>query len=200
LTTLVAWDRRGGGAAGVISALVATGEPVLVLVADVPARESALAQRVGGFALASWRALERGLEVDAKHVVALDPPPHSSQLAVATVLAWGDAELEFSAHVHEHLHALREPLAAAYRALRDGGGVLTALPGSSGRPMHPVLAARVVRVLDELGLVDFDGERAPVVDGAGRRDLEDSATFRAAEARLAEGRRWLSQSSPARAA
>ncbi|HEX6391510.1 MAG TPA: single-stranded-DNA-specific exonuclease RecJ [Solirubrobacteraceae bacterium] len=198
--SLVARDRRGGGAAGVIAALVATGEPVLVLVADVAARHDALAQRVGGFALASWRALERGLDVGATHVVALDPPPHESLLSAATVLAWGDSELQFSLNVHEHLHALREPLAAAYRALRDGDGALARLPSHSGKPMHPVLAARVLRVLDELGLVEFDGERAPVVAGAARRDLHDSATFRAAEARLAEGRRWLSQSSPARAA
>jgi hypothetical protein len=185
----------------VVAGLVATGESVLVLVADVPAREAALAQRVGGFQLMSWRALERiGGATDATHVVALDPPPHSSQLAVATVLAWGESELQFSVHVHEHLHALREPLAAAYRALRGGGGMLDALPGAAGKPMHPVLAARVVRVLDELGLVALDGGRAPVVTGAPRRDLEDSATFRAAEARLAQGRQWLSQSSPARAA
>ncbi len=196
-------DRRGGGAAGVIAALVATGEPVLVLVADVPAREAALAQRVGGFALASWRALERdpGVAEGARHVVALDPPPHRAQLAAATVLAWGDSELQFSMHVHEHLHALREPLAAAYRALREGDGVLANLPGVGDKPMHPVLAARVLRVLDELALVEFDGERAPVVEPAGKRQLDESAVFRACEQRLAEGRQWLSsQSSPARAA
>jgi len=197
-----AHDRRGGGAAGVIAALVATGEPVLVLVADVPAREAALAQRIGGFALTSWRALERdpGLTAGMQHVVALDPPPHSSQLAAATVLAWGDSELQFSLNVHEHLHALRGPLAAAYRALRDGGGMLSALPGNGAKPMHPVLAARVLRVLDELGLIVFDGERALVVADAGRRQLQQSALFQACEARLAEGQRWLSQTSPARAA
>ncbi len=194
------WDRCGGGAAGVIAALVATGEPVLVLVADVPARHDALAARVGGFALASWRAVERGLQIDATHVVALDPPPHTSQLAVATVLAWGDSELQFSLHVHEHLHALRGPLAAAYRALRDGDGMLSALPGVGARPMHPVLAARVLCVLEELGLVELDGEHAQVVAHAGRRELEDSATFRAAAARLAEGQQWLTQASPSRAA
>jgi single-stranded-DNA-specific exonuclease len=200
-------DRRGGGSAGVIAGLVAAQEQVLVVVADVQARREALAARVGGYALTSWRALERdpGLAEAYDHVVALDPPPHPALLApirALTHLAWGEDELRFSLNVHEHLHALRSPLAAAYRALRDSGGDVATLVGPAGRPLHPVLTGRVLAVLSELGLVELDLARlrAPVVDGAGRRDLEDSAIFRACTARLAEGQRWLTSSSPARAA
>ncbi len=46
-------DRRGGGTAGVVAALVATGEPVLVVCADARARRRHLAGRLGGFGLAS---------------------------------------------------------------------------------------------------------------------------------------------------
>jgi single-stranded-DNA-specific exonuclease len=195
-------DRRGGGAAGVIAALVATGERVLVVAADARSRREHLGGRLGGFALTSWRALERdpALAGGCDHVVLLDPPPHPAlqALAAPTVdrmahLAWGHGELSFSWHVHRHLHALREPLAAAYRALRAGGGAPSALVAADGRPLHPVLAARLLRVLAELELVELDAAtlHAPVVAGARRRDLAEAPCFAACEARLREAEPWL---------
>ena len=69
-------DRRGRGIAALITQLLATGEPLLVVVADAPARQRHLRARLGGFALASHAALEREPELAAPftHVVALDPP------------------------------------------------------------------------------------------------------------------------------
>ena len=52
-------DRRGGGIAGTIHALVASGEPVLVVAAHAGLRAKHLAGRLGGFALTSHAALER---------------------------------------------------------------------------------------------------------------------------------------------
>ncbi|MGZ6642246.1 MAG: single-stranded-DNA-specific exonuclease RecJ, partial [Solirubrobacteraceae bacterium] len=66
-------DRRGGGVAGTIGALVASGEPVLVVCADARRRAQHLTGRLGGFALASWDAVERDPALVARHahVVAL---------------------------------------------------------------------------------------------------------------------------------
>ena len=69
-------DRRGGGVAGTIAALVAAGEPVLVVCADARRR----AQHWPGASAASrwrrWDALERDPALAGRfaHVVALDPP------------------------------------------------------------------------------------------------------------------------------
>ena len=52
-------DRRGGGVAGTLAALVASGEPVLVACADARRRRGHLEGRLGGFAVAAWHALER---------------------------------------------------------------------------------------------------------------------------------------------
>ena len=48
-------DLRGTGIAGLLADLVATGEPVLAVVAHAPHRARALAARVGGFALTAGR-------------------------------------------------------------------------------------------------------------------------------------------------
>ena len=51
-------DARGGGIAGLIADLVAAGEPVLAVVAHAPHRARTLQDRIGGFAICSWAALE----------------------------------------------------------------------------------------------------------------------------------------------
>src|SRR5262249_3373160 len=68
--------RGGGGAAGAIAALGASGEPVLVACADARRRRTHLDGRLGGFALAAWSAIERDPRLLDRfaHVVALDPP------------------------------------------------------------------------------------------------------------------------------
>ena len=198
-------DRRGGGIAGTIAALVASGEPVLVVAADAHARLQHLGTILGGFALCSHDALERdpslarmgGVEA---HVVMLDPPagPLRSYGAM-THLAWGPPELRFAAQIHEREYALRASLTATYRALRaagEAGGeeLETLLRGDAKTPRPAALAGRVLRVLAELHLVSLDPDsRTVTVPAAERTALERSEAFRAYQQRYEDGRTFLSE-------
>jgi single-stranded-DNA-specific exonuclease len=87
-------DRRGGGVAGTLAALVASGEPLLVACADARRRRGHFAGRLGGFAVVGWHALERdpALVEGYAHVLALDPPASDAQAALVDerfTLAWG---------------------------------------------------------------------------------------------------------------
>jgi len=194
-------DRRGGGVAGTVMALVHSGAPVLVVAADAPARAGHVRGVLGGFSLCSWDGLaaDPGLVGADHHVVALDPPPHAAALALLpagrTVLGWGDPELRFSQDVLERDLALRPLLTTLYRAVRDAGaGGLVAAGGTLPAPV----AGRALRVLVELGLVEVDpaAGRAGVVEGAPRAELGASPCFAAAQRRLEEGRAWLTSASP----
>lgn len=194
-------DRRGGGIAGTIGSLVASGEPVLVVAADAILRARHLQPILGGFELCSHDALERDprLARDDAHVVALDPPagPVRAYGAI-THLAWGAAELGFAEQIHERQYDLRDQLTATYRALRDAGGaggeeLEALLRGDPRTPRPAVLAGRLVRVLAELHLVSLDpGSRTLTVPSAERTALERSSAFRAYQQRYEDGRRWLS--------
>jgi single-stranded-DNA-specific exonuclease len=200
-------DRRHAGLAGTLGDLVATGEPVLVVCADVPRRLRALRERLGGFALCSWATLERApaLAADFVHLVGLDPPAHAHQhrlLAVAggggfAHLAWGEPELRFARQINEQEFGLRAPLAALYRVLRDRGGAageeLEAVLRGDGRlPRSPAMAGRLLRVLAELGLVSLDRDRPAVgLAAAERTALERSPAFRAYEQRREDAERYL---------
>jgi single-stranded-DNA-specific exonuclease len=206
-------DSRGRGLAGTIGAVVAGGEPVLVVCCDVPRRLRALEARLGGFALCSYDTLERdpALAAPFAQVVALDPPicaAHERALAAGTGhahLAWGDPELRFAQQIIELEYGLRAPLAALYRALRDAGGaegeeLEGRLRGDAQRPRSHTLAGRLLRVLSELSLVSLDRDRLAVqVPAAERTALERSAAFRAYESRREEAHRFL-ESATARAA
>ncbi len=195
-------DRRGGGIAGTITALVASGEPVLVVAADAHARLGHLRPILGGFALCSHDALERdpSLARSTAHVVMLDPPagPLRSHGAV-THLTWGPPELRFAAQIHEREYALRASLTATYRALRaagEAGGeeLETLLRGDAKTPRPAALAGRVLRVLAELHLVSLDPDsRTVTVPAAERTALERSAAFRAYQQRYEDGRTFLSE-------
>ena len=130
------------------AALVASGEPVLVVCADAALRARHLGRRVGGFALCSYDALaaDPALARAHRHLVALDPPScaaHADLLAAdlgpAVHLAWGPPEVAFALRVAERDHDLRAPLMALYRALRDApgptapGGPRRARPAPSAR-------------------------------------------------------------------
>jgi single-stranded-DNA-specific exonuclease len=197
-------DVRGTGIAGLLGDLVATGEPVLVVTAHAPHRARALAPRVGGFAVTSWAAVadDPGLAAPFAHVVALDPPagPLLDRPSGEgwTHLAWGKAELDFAVHVHEWNYALRDPLAALYRALRGAGGACdeaceALLRGDGREPRTAALAGRLVRVLAELALVAFEraGPALRVGEAAGRTALERSAAYVAYQRRLEDGRQFL---------
>jgi single-stranded-DNA-specific exonuclease len=199
-------DRRGTGLAGTIAALVHSGEPVLAICADGPARAHQLRGRLGGFAVTSWDALARDPELAAgyHHLVAVDPPLHPDQEAVLVAgdptqmahLAWGEPELRYSRDVLDRDLALRPALVGAYRALRDGSALDAAL---GDRPAHA--AGRLLTVLVELGLVELDAGGQVTVPPAQHTDLERSTGFVAAARRHAEGTAWLtSASATARAA
>jgi single-stranded-DNA-specific exonuclease len=193
-------DRRGTGLAGTIAALVHTGEPVLVVCADALARRRHLTGRLGGYALCSWDALEAdpALADPYTHLVALDPPLHPDHEALLLAggsgqlahLAWGDPELRFGRDVLDRDLALRPSLVEAYRALRDGSTLDAAL---GERPAAP--AGRILAVLLELGLVERAGDRGFTVPPVHSIDLEQSAAFRAAAQRHAEGVAWLTSAS-----
>jgi len=208
-------DHRGRGIAALITVLVAGGEPVLVVVADAPARMRHLSPRVGGFALASHCALARGAVSAAgfANVVLLDPPTSEAELGRAgesagpsggrIYEAWGPAELRFAAHIHEREYGLRDSLAAVYRALRGSGG-------ATGRELEAVLraaapspecAGRLLTVLTQVGLVDLDAERVAVTVTDRRRVvLEQSPAYRDHERTRQDGLRYLGTATDRQAA
>jgi single-stranded-DNA-specific exonuclease len=193
-------DRRGGGIAGTIGSLVASGERVLVVAADAHLRKRHLQPILGGFALCSHDALERdpSLAGSQAHVVFLDPPAGPTRKhGKITHLAWGPAELRFAEQIHERQYDLRTSLTATYRALRDAGGAAgeeleALLRGDPETPRPAALAGRLVRVLAELHLVSLDpASRTLAVPAAERTALERSEAFRAYQQQLEDGRRWL---------
>jgi single-stranded-DNA-specific exonuclease len=181
--------------------------------AHAPHRARALAPRVGGFALTSWAALEDdpGLAAPFVHVVAVDPPSRPlldrPEGEGWTHLAWGRPELDFAARIHEWDFSLREPLTAVYRALRaarvargEAGEAL--LRGDGPQPRSAALAGRLVRVLTELGLAEFDREGwgLNMAENLQRTALERSAAFVAYQRRFEDGQQYLISSNPTRAA
>ena len=197
-------DRSCEGFAGVAGDLFTSGEPVLVVVADVARRRSGLEQIVAGLAaqampVASWHALEAApaLARAFRHLVALDPPPGGRtdpllRQGPRAHIAWGPAEAEFALLVYRAALDLRPALADAYRALRDldpqasPGALERALRGEGRHPRTAEVCARMLVILGELGLVEFSLEPpACRVVEATRRELSQSRTFARGARRLA---------------
>ena len=78
-------DARGGGIAGLLGDLVAGGAPVLAVVAHAEHRRRALRDRVGGFTVVTWAALEADPPLAARyaHVGRRRPAVASAHLARA---------------------------------------------------------------------------------------------------------------------
>jgi single-stranded-DNA-specific exonuclease len=116
-----------------------------------------------------------------------------------THVCWGPAELRFAQQIHESEHALRASLVPLYRALRDRGGAAgeeleALLRGDAPHGRSAAQAARLVVILEELGLVSLDRDLpALTVVDAERTELERSPTYRAAMQRYEDGRRWLTE-------
>ena len=215
-------DRRRHGFAGVAGDLLSSGERVLVVVADVPRRREGLEAVVAGLApeglaVASWGAVagEPAVAAGFDHLVALDPPPGGVadpllQAAPRAHLAWGPAEAAFALLVWRAELELRPALVEAYRAvrgLRDPRSQMleAALRGRGRYARTPETCARVVLVLAELGLIEFDVEsRSCRVLDAPRTELGRSPIYRACQARLTAIERALAgeldRPAPARAA
>ena len=198
-------DRRGESPLAVLADVIAQGEPVLAVCADVPRRLSGLSSRTGGFALISYAALEPepAIAERFRHLVALDPASSSAAAGLLlagsgfTHVSWGDAELRFAEQMHELEYGLRASLAALYRSLRARrratGEELEHLlrgDGPHGRPAR--LTARLITVLVELELVSLDPDLpALTVAGSSRTELERSPSYRAYAQRYEDGRRFL---------
>jgi single-stranded-DNA-specific exonuclease len=218
LAAAAPFDRRREGFAGVAGDLFTSGESVLVAVADVERRREGLELIVaglaeGGMPVAAWTTIDLQPELAAKHdhLVALDPPPGGVadpllRLGPAAHMAWGPAEAEFALQVARSRLDLRPALTDSYRALRDlagagdPGALRRALQGTTRYPRDPETCARLVQILTELGLVEFDADTpsCTVVDGA-RADLERSTAYRASLGRLAAIERALAAELPAAA-
>jgi hypothetical protein len=215
-------DRRCEGFAGVAGDLFTSGAAVLVAVADVPRRRRGLEDIVAGLAaggmdVASWASIAANpaLAGCADHLVALDPPPGGRadpmlRAGPRAHLAWGPAESEFALCAYRATLDLRPALTDAYRALRtlpQGAGpdaVETALAGDGRYPRTPETCARLVNVLAELELIEFDlDQRACRMHEGVRAELTRSTAFRACGEHLAGVERALAAElprTPARAA
>jgi hypothetical protein len=210
-------DRRCEGFAGVAGDLFSSGEAVVVAVADVARRRTGLETIVaglapGGLAVASWTAIaaEPAVARGFDHLVALDPPPGGRADPVLRAgprahLAWGPAEAEFALLVYRAELDLRPVLKDVYRALRalapDAGphALEAALAGAGRFPRSPESCARLLAVLDELGLVELAlAERRCRVREGARADLERSSVYRACAERLTAVSRALAAELPRR--
>ena len=179
-------DARGGGIAGLLGDLVAAGAPVLAVTAHAGQRAAALRDRVGGFAVTTWAALEAdpALARGYPHVVAVDPPSHAHLRALAerlpgdgwTHLAWGGAELELARRVLAWELDLRPQLAELYRALRTAAAPAGS-PAALGRE-------RLLAVLGGSGPQPRSGSARRAAAARARR-----AGARGVPARRARGRR-----------
>jgi single-stranded-DNA-specific exonuclease len=197
--------RPRSSAAAVVGELASAGAgEVLAVVACVEGR-AALAG--DGVVLADTAVLEAepGLARSFEHVVFVDPPQfaHVEELAMRgggyAHLAWSEAEHRFALAMLDVQLARREALIGMFRDLREAGEVsgeelLAALRGSGRFPRPPDAAARCLRVLGELGIVqgapDGGGGSLGVVSSEGT-ELERSAAYRAYGARHQEGQRFL---------
>ena len=204
-------DRRREGFAGVAGDLLTSGEPVLVVMADVERRRGSLEAVVagmapGGLAAISWAALGADTAPAGAyaHLLALDPPPTEEGVALLgeapgaglSHLAWGEQECSFTAAYWRAQLAVRPVLTELWRSLNGGslaGDALEAvLRGSGAYPRSGALGGRLLRVLSELALVEVDAARRScrALPGA-RTNLERSGAHRAYGARLAAAERFL---------
>jgi single-stranded-DNA-specific exonuclease len=185
---------------------------VLAVAAHAGHREAALRERVGGFSLASYDALEHSpdLAEPYTHVVAIDPPDHPAMQEILERLpghgwthqAWGAPELAFAERILEWNYDLRPQLASVYRALRAAGSARgdaceALLRGEGPQSRSPRLAGRLIRVLVELRLVSMDPQEPlawELPSAPARTELELSAAFRSYTRRLEDGRRFLTTS------
>jgi len=203
-------DRRGQSPLAVLTDALATGTPVLAVCADVPRRLPGLADRVGGFTLASYAELERRPQLADRFVqlVALDPPTGLAGQGLLergdgyAQLAWGAAELRFTEQMHELEYGLRASLVALYRSLRErqratGEELERLLRGDGPYDRSVQLAGRLVRVLAELELVSLDRNLPTLaIAGTAPTALERSPSFRVYAKRYEDGKRFLSSANP----
>ena len=97
---------------------------------------------------------------------------------------------------------LRAPLVAVYRELRAreeaaGEELEALLRGEGPHGRSPALAGRLVRILEELGLVSLDRDRpALAIRPSARTSLDRSQAYRAYSERHRDGLAFLSRATP----
>ena len=203
-------DRRGESPLAVLADAVAGGGDVVAVCADIPRRVDGLRERVGGFTLISYAALERDpwLAESYGQLVALDPPASDGASGLLRAgcgfahLAWGEPELRFVEQMHEMEYGLRTSLVALYRGLRlqhrvVGEELERLLRGDGPHGRSARLAARLIRVLAELELVSLNRDLpALAIASESHTALDRSAAYRAYAARYEDGRRFLNSLTP----
>jgi single-stranded-DNA-specific exonuclease len=197
--------RFGGGEVAVVSGRLSAD--------NVAGALERLRARGSGVALADWTAVgaDPGLGGGFAHVVVVDPAPfaHLEDLARAGAgylhTLCRQAETDLALRVLAEEWPQRETLAWHFRALnRAAEGELLAsadafatLSGAGHPyPRAPEVAARYVRVLEDVGLVRWHrsgAERSLGVVSSEGIDLGQSPAFQAYGVRLEEGKRWLNE-------
>jgi single-stranded-DNA-specific exonuclease len=186
------------------------------LVAGISARVRTTDGRpCDGLALASWDELVAAPEIAERfeHVVALDPPvwPGGEALLASLPgagfahLAWGQGEVEFALTVAQRSLDMRAELVALYKELRAasapeplaGERLAAVLAGSGAHPRPAAHAARLVRVLEEVGLVALEPGPALRMLDAHRTELERSPTYMRGLERYAMARAYLERATRA---
>jgi single-stranded-DNA-specific exonuclease len=164
-----------------------------------------LARGVPALAMLDYARLAEIDPPEGMHVVLVDPPASAEDAAWAVSraggrwlhLAWGGPETELALRVAEDEWELRPAITAVWSGLRDGaerawGPDLEAIllgDGPTSRP--PRVAARALRVLSELGLVEMGEAGVRAASAPARRELDASALYVACRARLDATRAYL---------
>jgi single-stranded-DNA-specific exonuclease len=197
--------RPRSSAAAVVGELASAGAGEVLAVVACRERRVALAGEGVVLADAALLAAEPELATGFEHVIFVDPPQFAQveDLAMAgegyAHLAWGDAEHRVATSMLDEQLARRTVLIALFRDLREAGEasgaeLLAALRGSGRHPRSAETAARCLRVLIELGLVEgspHGGDGSVGVVSSEGTELERSAAYRAYGARHQEGLRYL---------
>jgi single-stranded-DNA-specific exonuclease len=175
------------------------------------------ARAAGGLALTDYAALRLAPDLASgfEHVVLVDPPRSAADAALARLapeegdrgflhVVWSPTEAGFATAALEEQLATREGVAAAFRSLRGAGPVggaelRAALAGDGEHPLCPEAAARRLRVLRELDLLDGEpdcGDGSVGVVSSEGTDLQRSGAFRAYSAEISEAKRFLESPKP----
>jgi hypothetical protein len=168
----------------------------------------ALARGVPALLMVEYARLPEVELPEGMHMVLVDPPasPEDAAWAAARAagrwlhLTWGEAETGLALDVAEEEWELRPAAAAVWTGLRDGvhrawGLELDrVLLGDGPAVRQPRAAARALRVLAEVGLVEVGEDGVRAAPDPARRDLAASALYRACRDRLTEVRAHLSRS------
>ena len=176
---------------------------------DAEALRARLALARGGplLAMLDYAALAEVAPPPGTHLVLVDPPALPDQAAWARAraagawlhLAYGPTEVAVAEEVAEAEWELRPAVTEIYRGLRDRGALPwgpeleVVLLGGEAVMRPPRVAARALGVLAELGFATVSDAGVAPAERPERRELAESARYRACQERLAEARAFLAR-------